>query len=405
VDGLRIENRFGDAGGTADERLRQVIEEAHRKGIRVLFDLVLNHVHEDHAYVRDHPEWFEGGCTCGEPGCGWEEQPIECRFMPYLPDLNYKNHFVLTQVVEDTLTLIRDFDVDAVRVDAAKHMDHVIMTTLAKRLRDDHTRGGGADLYLVGETFTGGGGQAQLMEYVDRDELDGQFDFPLFWMIRDAFAQGGSFSDLENAVAEGAAAYGDAIMSPFAGNHDIARLATEIAGNDDGAWGDTVDLLASDGTDNRDLIKRISMALAFTFTQPGAPLLYYGDEIGLAGAGDPDNRRTMTFDPFLSEAQSELLSRVRAVGAARAASKALRRGERVPLYVDDDLLVYLLDAGDDGAAIVALNKGAARSESISVLGRIPDGTSLADVAADRTLTVNAGSIRIDLGAWEYAILR
>ncbi len=403
VDGARIENRWGDAGGTGEERLRQVIDEAHAKGIRVMFDLVLNHVHEDHVYVDQHPEWFTGGCTCGEPGCGWEERPIECRFMPYLPDLDYKNHWVLQQVVEDTLALVRNFDVDAVRVDAAKHMDHVIMTTLSKRLRDDHTRGGGADFYLVGETFTGGDGHGQLMEYVDPHELDGQFDFPLYWTIRNTFVGGASFRDLDAAVGVGESVYGDAIMSPFAGNHDIPRIATEIAGNDAGAWGDTVDLMAGSAPQDG-IIDRIGMALAFTMTQPGAPLLYYGDEIGLAGSGDPDNRRMMTFEPFLSANQTALLERVRAVGSARAGSVALRRGDRTTLWVDDDLYVYVSTAGDE-AAVVALNKGGPRAESISVQGRIPDGTTLTDAVGGRSLRVDDGSISIDLGAWDYAVLR
>ncbi len=403
VDGRRIENRWGDAGGTGEERLRQVVDEAHAKGIRVMFDLVLNHVHEDHVYVQQHPEWFAGGCTCGEPGCGWEERPIECRFMPYLPDLDYKNHWVLSEVIEDTLALIRDFDVDAVRVDAAKHMDHVVMTTLAKRLRDEHTRGGGADFYLVGETFTGGAGHDQLMEYVDRDELDGQFDFPLYWTIRNTFVGGASFRDLDAAVGVGESVYGDAIMSPFAGNHDIPRIATEIAGNDAGSWGDSVDLMAGEGA-QWNIIDRVSMALAFTMTQPGAPLIYYGDEIGLAGSGDPDNRRMMTFEPFLSTNQSTLLERVRAVGTARSESVALRRGDRTTLWVDDDLYVYALVAGDE-AAIVALNKGGPRTESVSVQGRVPDGTTLTDALTGTTRTVEDGSVPLDLGAWQAAVLR
>ncbi len=404
VDGLRIESRWGDAGGTAEERLRELIEEAHRKGIRVMFDLVLNHVHEDHAYVRENPQWFTGGCTCGDVGCGWEERPIDCRFMPYLPDLDYKNHQVLQEVVADTLALVRNYDVDAVRVDAAKHMDHVIMTTLAKRLRDDHARGGAADFYLVGETFTGGDGHRQLMEYVDPDELDGQFDFPLFWETRNAFVSGGSFRDLDAAVLTSSAEYGDAIMSPFAGNHDIPRIATEIAGNDGGAWGSTEDLMAGD-SDQSYIVEQIAMALAFTMTQPGAPLLYYGDEIGLAGSGDPDNRRMMSFGQALSDNQRELLERTRAVGQARAGSKALRRGERTTLWVDDDLYVYLLDAGEDEVAIVALNKsGGPRTQLVSVQGRVSDGRTLTD-SSGRGATVADGSVQVDLGARDYSILK
>ncbi len=195
IDPLGIEERFGDHGAGAAERLHQLIARAHERGIRVMFDLVLNHVHEDDVYTREHPDWFGDGCTCGEAGCEWDVKPIECWFTPYLPDLDYKNHAITERVLADTLRLVEEFDVDAVRVDAAKHMDHVIMRSLAMRLRDDFELGGGAPFYVVGETFSYD--PAELMVYVNPYELDGQFDFPTMNAVRGAFAWGGSFNDLE----------------------------------------------------------------------------------------------------------------------------------------------------------------------------------------------------------------
>ena len=63
------------------------------------------------------------------------------------------------------------------------------------------------------------------------------------------------------------------------------------------------------------------MAFAFTLWQPGDHLIYYGDEIGLAGSGDPDNHRMMSFTLFLSANQSELLQRVQRIGQLRAAGR------------------------------------------------------------------------------------
>jgi len=405
IDPLATESRSGDVWVDSEERLHELIEAAHARGVRVMFDLVLNHVHEDHVYVNEHPEWFGGGCVCGSDGCGWEERALDCWFTSYLPDLDYRNHWVTERVLDDTIELIRRYDVDAVRVDAAKHMDHVVMRSLSRRLRDEFEVGGGAEFYLVGETFTGGDGHGTIMDYVNPWELDGQFDFPLYWTIRSTFAHDASFFELDGAVSTGEAQYGDGLMSPFAGNHDIARLATEIAGNDGGAWGFTEDWMAGGGDEvtQWDLITRQSMALAFTLTQPGAPLLYYGDEIGLAGSGDPDNRRFMTFEPYLSANQSELLGRVRNIGRARAESRAIRRGERRTLWVDDELYVYALEAGDD-VAIVALHKGwSERTETIP-LGRSDLGESLDDAAFGRSFSVDGSDLSLPLGSWDYAIL-
>jgi glycosidase/sugar-specific transcriptional regulator TrmB len=401
-----IEEHYADTGAGSEERLKELVAEAHARGIRVVLDLVLNHVHEQHLYVAQHPEWFGGGCVCGTDGCGWDEHAVDCWFMPYLPDLDFKNPFLLERVVDDTLALVRDLDADGVRVDAAKHMDHVIMRTLRKRLMLDFERNGGAPFHLVGETFTGTDGAGLVMDYVSPYELDGQFDFPLYWPIRDGFAHGGSFVTLEAQVAADAEAYGDAVMSPFLGNHDVVRFATDAAGNGGGPWGETEDLLAGGGDSLTQgwLVDRLSMAFAFVLTQPGMPLIYYGDEIGLAGDGDPDNRRMMGFPPYLSENQEQLLSRVRAVGQARQQSAALRRGARVQLWVDDTLLVYARTDGDE-VAVVAMNKGdAARSESVPAGGLGLDGVELLDArGGGRSVTGADGELAISLGAWDWAL--
>lgn len=406
VDPLGIESKLGDVNASAPDRLREVIDEAHSRGIRVLFDLVLNHVHEDHVYVQEHPEWFGAPCVCGTPGCDWDAQARTCWFTDYLPDLDYRNHAIVERVLDDTLTLVREWDVDGVRVDAAKHMDHVIMRTLSHRLAE-HEVGDATPIYTIGETFTGGDGHGQIMEYVAPTELDGQFDFPLYWAIRDAFAGDGSFQGLEGAVAASRDAYGDAwgLMSPFLGNHDILRFVTQAAGNGQGSWGGTEDLLAQGGEQvtQWDLIDRQSMAFAFTLTQPGLPLIYYGDEIGLAGDGDPDNRRLMNFDPYLSANQEELRERVRLIGQTRAGSRALRRGERIQLWVDDTLLVYARVAEDD-VAVVALNKGGTRTVTVPI-GAVEAlaGRTLVDARGDRSVSVSGGSFELTLGPWDYGI--
>jgi neopullulanase len=407
ISPLDPETRFGDGEESSAGRLHELIAKAHAKGIRVLFDLVLNHVHEQHIYVAENPDWFEEGCICGYPDCDWDARALDCRFVPYLPDLNYRNHAVLNQVVEDTLQLVKTYDVDAIRIDAAKHMDHVIMRTLAKRIEREIEAGGAAPFYIVGETFTGGDGHGQIMDYVNDWELDGQFDFPLYWSIRDAF-QGGSFRDLEAKVDQGAEAYGAALMSPFVGNHDVVRWSTQIAGNALGPFAFTEDLMAGggDAVTQWDLINRMSMSLLFTLTQPGVPLIYYGDEIGLGGDGDPDNRRMMNFEPYLSANQGTLLERVQEIGKARASSMALRRGLRTQLWVDDDLLVYSLDAGDGDIAIVAMNKSeSARSESIPVPHAELENVPLVGVVnPNRFWTINDGSLPLELNPWEYVVL-
>jgi len=408
TDPFAIEERLGDTQMLAEERLDQVIQAAHDRGIRVMLDLVLNHVHQEHGYLSEHPEWFTPTCTCGDVGCDWEERRLDCQFMDYLPDLNHRNHDLMSRVVDDSVSLIQRLDIDGLRIDAAKHMDHVVMRRLSRIISEKVEARGGARLPLIGETFVGSDGHNEILEYVSEYELDGQFDFPLYWPIRQVFAVDQSFGILDEAVFEGNKHWGGALMSPFVGNHDVPRIATEMAGNDDGAWGNTADLLADGGTSvtQESMIQRLAMAQAFTLTQEGAPLLFYGDEIGLAGAGDPDNRRMMNFGPFLSANQQQLLTRIQAIGQARAAHKALRGGVATTLWVDDDLFIYGLQAIDGQQAIVALNKSdSGRSQDIPVgVWGMPDGDLTDALDTTRNVTVEDGSLPIELGPLDYAFL-
>ena len=61
-----VDARFG-----GEQALRELVTTAHAHGIRILQDYVINHVHEDHEYVAEHPDWFRTGCVCGTDGCDW----------------------------------------------------------------------------------------------------------------------------------------------------------------------------------------------------------------------------------------------------------------------------------------------------------------------------------------------
>ncbi len=401
IDSVSAEPNLG-----GDEALTSLVEAAHERGMRIVFDIVLNHVHEDHGYCSENPDWCEQTCVCGTDNCAWEgenSRQRDCQFAPYLPDLDYRNHDIVTRVVDDVFALVRKFDVDGLRIDAAKHMDKVILRHIRART-DAIEESGGAPFWLVGETFTGDRGL--IMEYVSDDQLHGQFDFPLYYAIRGAFAYGGSLRDLEAAAAESERAYGSAYtwMSPFLGNHDVERFVSAAAGNVEGGFGNTPDLMAQGGEEvtQWDLVNRTSMAYAFLLTQPGVPLLYYGDEVGLAGGPDPDNRRMMP--SALSANQLELLGRVQQLGQIRRAVPVLRHGGREELWLGDDLYVYVRDGAPGDAAIIALNRGGPVTETISIPTALGlDGATLESRNSDREVRVIDGQIVLELDPWEYAI--
>jgi glycosidase len=412
IRGRAVDEHWGGDGVSGEQALREFVDAAHARGIRVLLDVPLNHVHEDHEWVSQHPEWFTAApcpCTTDAGACNWDTNPLFCWFTDYLPDLNYRNPDIVTASIEDTHWWIEEFDVDGLRVDAAKHMDHVILRSLALSLNERYGAAEDGDLYLVGETFTGPGAQGLIMQFVAPYELDGQFDFPLLNPIRDAIGRTQGFRGLAAEVARSEDAYGDAVhdMSVFMGNHDVGRYATEIAGCPSWSlFGGCHDVLAASGAISGpqwDVINRLSMSFLFVATQPGPPLLYYGDEVGLAGAGDPDNRRLMPWTR--TAAQDELLARFREIGRARAEIGALQTGERVELWVDDTLYVYAraTDAGE--VAIVAMNLGATRTQTVDLYGaaRLSDGTLTNVLGSARTATVASDRLTLTLDPWEYAV--
>lgn len=79
-----VEPRFG-----GDAALKAFVAEAHKRGIRVLLDLINNQVHEDHEYVKGNASWFRGRVQCGDDahGCGWSVRPFNCYF--HLLDINW----------------------------------------------------------------------------------------------------------------------------------------------------------------------------------------------------------------------------------------------------------------------------------------------------------------------------
>ena len=98
-----------------------------------------------------------------------------------------------------------------------------------------------------------------------------------------------------------------------------------------------------------------ALALALLYALPGAPILYYGDEVALAGRGDPDNRRVLPATASLSSSAGALREVTATLGRLRACSPALRRGAYRTLSAADEHLVLLRETDDD-TAVVALQR-------------------------------------------------
>ena len=392
-----VEERFGTM---AD--LRAVVDEAHRRGIRVLLDFVAHHVHESHPYVAAHPDWFgtlelpDGSLNLRR----WDEHRLTTWFEPYLPSFDFVGApDAIDQVAEDAAWWLRESGADGFRHDAVKHVPYAFWRALTQRLDGVERPAGAPPPFQIGETF---GSYALVSSYVVPGQLDAQFNFVLYDAMVAALARGGPMRALADEMDASLAAFGPLHrMGNPIDSHDKPRFLALVEGDvvpgeDDVApgWGPSpprVDRPAS--------YRRQALALAYTLTTPGVPIVYYGDEIGMTGANDPDNRRFMVWDGLAPE-QLALRDHVSRLVRLRRETPALRVGTFETLFADDAVWVYRRTApGSD--VIVALNAGTA--DRTLAAAQVPALAAVTGDLLDASAPAAGGALRVPASG--YRVVR
>jgi len=371
--------------GTEAE-LKSMVDSAHAHGIQVLVDYVMNHVSSESPIWAQHMDWFNpdsngsgGNCVCGA-GCSWDTDRLVCWFDTFLPDFNFLNADARKWSVDNAISWAKRAGIDGFRLDAVKHIQTVWLTDL--RARANAELAWDQKFYMVGETFDGD--RDLIKSYVDPGTmLDGQFDFPLRGAVLNTLLhRSGQMSDLSGFVASNDGYYGNgSVMSTFLGNHDVPRAIEHALDTpmfdpwDGGKWAAWSGQPSEPSTTNP--FQRLTVAYAFLFTSPGIPMIYYGDEYGMAGAGDPDNRRFMQWSGY-SQDQTRPHDQIAALAKMRAAQESTRRGTRTTLAVTTDTWAYKMSSAGD-TVYVALNRGDAAADSGLPAGTYMDLLSGAQV--------------------------
>ena len=390
LDSRGVDPHLGDAAS-----LRAVVTAAHRRGIRVLFDFVPNHVYKDNPRYVAHAQqgYFNDGpdhCICGDPGCGWGDHLLTCWFSSYLPDVRFQEPEQMKLGAKDARWWMETYDADGVRVDAVPMMPRPATRRIAEALHTSRSPRGA--LFSIGEVYTGAGvpGIDMIRYFLGPDGIDGAFDFPLMWAARDVFGtRSQGFSALEGILAdtEQKLEGSGAVMGRMLDNHDTSRFISEADGTAyRDPWGDPAPQPSSAVP-----YRREEMAFAFLFTLPGLPIIYHGDEVGLAGATDPDARRVMPDPSALSADQTRLRGTVARLSALRRCLPALRRGARTALVTSDDAYAYLRDAGD-GAPAIALFSRLGASTTIDLPASLMPAGAYRDVISGEAISLSRGGV-------------
>lgn len=371
VGSTTVDSRFG-----SEALLKELIDEAHSRDIKVLLDFVANHVHQDNPMFLDHPDWatdlqLEDSTLNVRI---WEEERLTTWFDVFLPSLDFARAEVIEAQVDTAIYWLKHYNIDGFRHDATKHIPLTFWRRLARKIKNEVVVAENRPLFQIGETIAS---RELIGDYVGSGLLDGQFDFNLYFDSRRVFASANpDVRDLENSAMLSLTAYGrHHLMGNFGGNHDMPRFISLAGGalrmdEDANAAGWEREI----GVGDTLAYRKQSMYTAFLMALPGVPVIYYGEEIGMPGAGDPDNRRDMRFDG-LSDLEQRTLENCRKVihlrnqhiatiyGETEFARKGTTALSIIRSYLDESV-IFAFNLSDEP---VTLNLGSASGKRFGML--------------------------------------
>ncbi len=392
-----VDHRFGD-----DQVLEDLVKSAHEKDISVLLDFVSNHVHEDNPLIKENPHW---ATTLYLPDDRlnirlWDEYRLTTWFDEFLPSLDFSKPEVIQTMVDSAYYWIDRFGLDGFRHDATKHVPLEFWRALTKKLREEKMFPEDFRLFQIGETF---GSHDLISSYVGSGLLDGKFDFNLYWDSRAVFALDElPFDRLDYSLHQSFSYYGyQNLMGNITGNHDMPRFISYAGGglsfeedDTEPGWERTV------GVGDPVGYKKLSSLTAFIMTIPGVPVIYYGDEIGLPGANDPDSRRPMIFDD-LTENQQKVKDNVSQLTRIRRSNLALVYGDFNTLQVTEDVYAYARSYFDNHVMVVFNKSKEPQSVTLEIPERFVNESFKAHFGAG--FEISEGSIKTEVAPNSFEI--
>lgn len=339
-DYLRIDPAFGD-----EQTFRELVDSCHARGIRIVLDGVFNHTGVEFFAFADlkkngpnskYTGWYNVRSfpvgPVGKPNyeCWWN--------FGSLPKLMTGNPGVRQYLFDVTRHWLAA-GIDGWRLDVPNEIPHEFWIEWRGLVKSINPQA-----YILGEIWDNGA------PWLQGDQFDAVMNYRFRSACIDFFASGTmSVSAFDSALGRQRADYApevnSALFNPL-GSHDTERFLTLCRGNI-AAW---------------------KLALLFQMTYPGAPSVYYGDEIGMTGGKDPGCRGTMVWDPALQNA--DMLGFTRGVIALRRVHGVLRRGSFSPLVLDDagGVYAFIRAEGSTCAAVILNRSGDSRTVRLGRAG-------------------------------------
>jgi glycosidase len=335
-----ISNVLPERRFASQKELHLFLDDAHAHNKNVLLDYVASHVHQNHPIYKEHKDWatplfLPDGRMNTEL---WDEHRLTTWFDTFLPKLDLSRPEIADPMSDSALVWITTYDFDGYRHDATKHIDEVYWRILTKKTKERVMVPNQKRIYQIGETY---GSPELISSYISSGMLDAQFDFNVYdALVGTLVDKKGSFTYVAGVLQSSLKWYGHHhLMGNISGNQDRSRFVSYASGaiklGEDGklaGWSRTI------GKPKPAAYNRLALLHAFNFAVPGIPVIYYGDEIGLPGANDPDNRRMMKLEAWDAD-EAALFKTVQSLTKLRNSSMALLYGSTEVTVVSDDVLI------------------------------------------------------------------
>ena len=290
TDYFKIDPSFG-----TNDDFRQLIKTAHAHNIKIMLDAVFNHCGWFHPFWQDvvkhgmnsvyfecfyirNPELPIINFPISEnnmPVYRHKHDPYPnyetFAFTPMMPKWNTSHPLVRDHLLNASKYWIDEYDIDGWRLDVANEVSHDFW-------RDFHkiVKGTNPDVFILGENWD------ISLPWLQGDQFHAVMNYELFYPIRQLLGTDGHQptikpTEFKNQLSNLLFNYPDSIlvnMFNLVDSHDTSRMLNAVG-------------------ENKHLLR---LAYLFLFTMTGAPNIYYGDEVGMTGGMDPDNRRCMVWE-------------------------------------------------------------------------------------------------------------
>lgn len=405
-DFYAVEEHFGTL-----TKLQELVAAAQRSGIKVIQDQVVNHTGPYHLWVDDPPTptWFNGTKASHlknvfqtwvlhdpRPVEGLRRETMEGWFLDFLPDLNQVDPEVSRYLIQNTLWWIGTTGLDGIRMDTWQYVPNEFWRAWTAAVKREFP-----DFRVVGEVKDGDvvhtsffqGGRVRF-DKVDSG-LDSLLDFPLFYPIRRAFAEGHRVDEIPKTLAKDYLYNDPEILVTLLGGHDDGRFMSEKGAT----------------------LAGLKLANAFLLTTRGVPQLYYGDEIAMTGGDEPtsrgdfpggfpgDKRNAFSKEGRTREVE-ELFQYIRKLTRLHSELEPLRHGGLVNLHSSEQQYAYARTV-PGSAVVVAINNDTKPAEiSFDVSpASLADGRRLKDrLAGGKDVQVVQGKLSVALPSRSALIL-